>query len=271
VRNGVTSFKLFTAYPGVFMSDDATIFKALKRTGDNGGFICMHAENGGVIDSIVQKMIAEGKVTPNYHALSRPAEMEEEATHRVLKLAELAGVPIYIVHVSSHLAMEQIRVARDRGLPTSGENCRQYFYAAYEDYADGSFEGAKFICSPPIRERANQAPLWKALEADDLQSVSTDHCPFCMKGQQQLGRASFAKVPNGMPGIETRLYLLWDGGVRAGRISMNRFVEITSQRTPVRRWGSPDDLRQAIVFLADPAAKFHTGDTLVVDGGYTIQ
>lgn len=235
VRNGVTSFKLFTAYPGVFMSDDATIFKALKRTGDNGGFICMHAENGGVIDSIVQKMIAEGKVTPNYHTLSRPAEMEEEATHRVIKLAELAGVPIYIVHVSSHLAMEQIREARDRGLPTYGETCPQYLYLAYEDYADGSFEGAKFICSPPIRERANQGPMWKALETDDLQAVSTDHCPFCMKEgykglpkQKELGKDRFDKIPNGLPGVENRLHTIYQGGVIQRGWSMNRFVQLTS-------------------------------------------
>lgn len=235
VRNGVTSFKLFTAYPGVFMSDDATIFKALKRTGDNGGFICMHAENGGVIDSIVQKMIAEGKVTPNYHPLSRPAEMEEEATHRVLKLAELAGVPVYIVHVSSHLAMEQIREARDRGLPAYGETCPQYLYLAYEDYADGSFNGAKYVCSPPIRERANQAPLWKALEADDLQSISTDHCPFCMKEgykglpkQKELGIGNFAKIPNGLPGVENRMHAIYQGGVIDRGWSMNRFVQLTS-------------------------------------------
>lgn len=235
VRSGVTSFKLFTAYPGVFMSDDATIYKALKRTGDNGGFICMHAENGGVIDMLVQKMIAEGKVAPNYHTLSRPAEMEEEATHRVLKLAELAGVPVYIVHVSSHLAMEQIREARDRGLPAYGETCPQYLYLAYEDYADGSFEGAKFICSPPIRERANQAPLWRALETDDLQAVSTDHCPFCMKEgykglpkQKELGRERFDKIPNGLPGVENRMHAIYQGGVVDRGWSMNRFVQLTS-------------------------------------------
>ncbi|MBM2850213.1 MAG: D-hydantoinase [Anaerolineales bacterium] len=235
VRDGVTSFKLFTAYPGVFMSDDATIFKALRRTGTNGGFICMHAENGGVIDMLVQKLIAEGKTAPNYHTLSRPAEMEEEATHRVLKLAELAGVPVYIVHVSSHLAMEQIREARDRGLPAYGETCPQYLYLAYEDYADGSFDGAKFICSPPIRERANQAPLWKALEADDLQAVSTDHCPFCMKEgykglpkQKELGIGNFAKIPNGLPGVENRLHAIYQGGVIERGWSVNRFVQLTS-------------------------------------------
>ena len=234
-HEGVSSFKLFTAYPGVFMVDDATIFKAMKRSADNGSLICMHAENGGVIDLIVQKLLAEGKTAPNYHALSRPATAEEEAAHRVIALSEMAGVPVYIVHVSSHRAMEQIREARDRGLPAYGETCPQYLYLAYEDYADGSFEGAKFICSPPIRERANQEHLWKALAVDDLQAVSTDHCPFCMnegyKGlpiQKQLGKDNFAKIPNGVPGVENRLHLLYKGGVVDRGWSMNRFVQLTS-------------------------------------------
>jgi dihydropyrimidinase len=234
-HEGVTSFKLFTAYPGVFMVDDATIFKALKRTADNGGLICMHAENGGVIDYLVKQMLAEGKNTPNVHALSRPATAEQEATHRVIALSELAGVPLYIVHVSSHRAMEQIREARDRGLPTYGETCPQYLFLAYEDYADGSFEGAKYICSPPIRERSNQEHLWKALLANDLQTVSTDHCPFCMKEgfkglpkQKELGKGDFSKIPNGVPGVENRLHLLYEGGVVKRGWSMNRFVQLVS-------------------------------------------
>lgn len=234
-HEGVTSFKLFTAYPGVFMVDDATIFKAMRRTADNGGLICMHAENGNVIDMIVKNMLAEGKKTPNVHALSRPATAEQEATHRVIALSEMAGVPVYIVHVSSHKAMEQIREARDRGLPAYGETCPQYLFLAYEDYADGSFDGAKYICSPPIRERANQEFLWKALKADDLQVVSTDHCPFCMKEgfkglpkQKELGRDDFSKIPNGVPGVENRLHLLYEGGVVKRGWSMNRFVQLVS-------------------------------------------
>ncbi|MBI2619862.1 MAG: dihydropyrimidinase [Ignavibacteriales bacterium] len=234
-HEGVTSFKLFTAYPGVFMVDDATIYKAMKRTADNGGLICMHAENGGVIDLLVKRMIADGKKTPNVHALSRPAAAEQEATHRVIALSEMAGVPVYIVHVSSHLAMEQIREARDRGLPAYGETCPQYLFLAYEDYADGSFDGAKYICSPPIRERANQEFLWKALKADDLQAVSTDHCPFCMKEgfkglpkQKELGEDDFSKIPNGVPGVENRLHLLYEGGVVRRGWSMNRFVQLVS-------------------------------------------
>ncbi len=234
-HEGITSFKLFTAYPGVFMVDDATIYKAMKRTTDNGGLICMHAENGGVIDLIIRRMLAEGKTAPNYHALSRPATAEGEATHRVIALSEMAGVPVYIVHVSSHLAMEQIREARDRGLPTYGETCPQYLFLAYEDYANGSFDGAKYICSPPIRERANQEHLWKALEVNDLQAVSTDHCPFCMKEgfkglpkQKELGLGDFSKIPNGVPGVENRLHLLYEGGVVKRGWSMNRFVQLVS-------------------------------------------
>jgi dihydropyrimidinase len=234
-REGVSSFKMFTAYPGVFLADDATIYRAMKHTASNGGLICMHAENGGVIDLIVQRLIAEGKTTPNYHAVSRPATAEQEAAHRVIALSEMAGVPVYIVHVSSHLAMEQIREARDRGLPTYGETCPQYLYLAYEDYADGSFDGAKFVCSPPIRERSNQEHLWHALASDDLQAVSTDHCPFCMnegyKGlpkQKQLGLERFDKIPNGVPGVENRLHLVYKGGVIDRGWSMNRFVQVTS-------------------------------------------
>ena len=234
-HEGITSFKMFTAYPGVFMVDDATIFKAMKRTADNGGLMCMHAENGGVIDMIVKKMLAEGKTTPNVHALSRPATAEQEATHRVIALSEMAGVPVYVVHVSSHLAMERIREARSRGLPAYGETCPQYLFLAYEDYADGSFDGAKYICSPPIRERANQEFLWKALRDDELQVVSTDHCPFCMKEgfkglpmQKELGKSDFSKIPNGLPGVENRLHLLYEGGVVKRGWSMNRFVQLVS-------------------------------------------
>ncbi|MBI1741859.1 dihydropyrimidinase [Candidatus Acetothermia bacterium] len=234
-REGVTSFKLFTAYPGVFMVDDATIFRAMKRSADNAALICMHAENGGVIDLLIKRNLSEGKTSPNYHALSRPATTEEEATHRVIKLSEMAGVPVYIVHVSSHRAMEQIRAARDQGLPTYGETCPQYLFLSYEDYSDGSFDGAKYICSPPIREQANQEHLWKALEVDDLQAVSTDHCPFCMKEgfkglpkQKELGKGDFSKIPNGLPGVENRLHLLYQGGVLERGWSMNRFVQLVS-------------------------------------------
>lgn len=237
VREGITSFKLFTAYPDRLMLDDATIFKAMARTAENGGFIMMHAENGSIIDYLARKMIGEGKTTPNYHPQSRPHEAEAEAVHRVIALAKMAGVPVYIVHVSSRYAMEEIRAARDYGAPVYGETCPQYLYLAYEDYADGSWDGAKYVCSPPIRERANQEPLWQAIAADDLQAVSTDHCPFCMKEgyrglpkQKELGMLAqdFSKIPNGVPGVENRMHLVYQGGVVQRAWSMNRFVQVTS-------------------------------------------
>ncbi|MBI3536899.1 MAG: amidohydrolase family protein, partial [Chloroflexi bacterium] len=203
----------------------------------------MHAENGSVIDYLIRKFIAEGKTTPNFHPLSRPHQVEAEATHRVIALAEMARVPVYIVHVSSHFAMEEIRAARERGLPVYGETCPQYLFLAQEDYADGSFDGAKYICSPPIRERANQEPLWRALAADDLQVVSTDHCPFCFKEgyrglpkQKELGKDNFAKIPNGVPGVENRMHLLYQGGVVDRGWSMNRFVQLTSA-APAKLFG----------------------------------
>src|SRR6267142_1082565 len=228
VRQGVTSFKLFMAYPGVFMLDDASIFRALLRTGRNGGTICMHAENGGVIDVLVKKALAEGKTAPKYHALTRPARAEAEATHRAIALAEIAEVPIYIVHLSAAEALEMVTEARDRGLPAFAETCPQYLFLSYENYEEPGFAGAKYVMSPPLRDKAKQDQLWRGLAYNDLQVISTDHCPFCMKEQKELGVNDFSKIPNGAPGVETRMSLVYDGGVRPGRISLNRFVELTS-------------------------------------------
>ena len=236
VREGVTSFKLFMAYPGVFMLDDATIFKALLRTGENGGTICMHAENGGVIDVLVKKALAEGKTAPKYHALTRPARAEGEATHRAIALAEMAGVPIYIVHLSASEALEMVTEARDRGLPAYAETCPQYLFLSYDNYEEPGFAGAKYVMSPPLRPKETHARLWRGLAGGDLQAVSTDHCPFCMKEQKELGRDDFSKIPNGAPGIETRMSLVFDGGVRTGKISVNRFVELTST-SPAKIFG----------------------------------
>jgi len=236
VRQGVTSFKLFMAYPGVFMLDDASIFKALLRTANNGGTICMHAENGGVIDVLVQRALAEGKTAPRYHALTRPARAEAEATHRAIALAEIAGVPIYIVHLSAAEALEMVAEARDRGLPAFAETCPQYLFLSYDNYEEPGFDGAKYVMSPPLRAKETQDRLWRGLAFNDLQAISTDHCPFCMKEQKVLGRNDFSRIPNGAPGIETRMSLVYDGGVRAGRISLNRFVELTST-SPARIFG----------------------------------
>src|SRR5215208_3944044 len=236
VGQGVTSFKLFMAYPGVFMLDDASIFRALLRTGKNGGTICMHAENGGVIDVLVKKALAEGKTAPKYHALTRPARAEAEATHRAIALSEIAGVPIYIVHLSAAEALDMVTEARDRGLPAFAETCPQYLFLSDANYDEPDFEGAKYVMSPPLRKQATQDRLWRGLAFNDLQAISTDHCPFCMKEQKTLGHGDFSKIPNGPPGIETRMSLVYDGGVRTGRISLNRFVELTST-SPAKIFG----------------------------------
>jgi dihydropyrimidinase len=236
VREGVTSFKLFMAYPGVFMLDDATIFKALRTTAKNGAMVCMHAENGGAIDVIVQQALAEGKTAPKYHALTRPTTAEAEATARAIALAEMAGAPIYIVHLSCNDALEKVREARDRGLPAYAETCPQYLYLSLENMDTPGFEGAKYVFTPPLREKWHQEKLWQGLQHDHLQVVSTDHCPFCFKEQKELGKDDFTKIPNGGPGVEHRMSLIFSGGVAAGRFSVNRFVEITST-TPAKLFG----------------------------------
>ncbi len=236
VREGVASFKLFMAYPNVLMVDDATIFKALQQTAKNGALICMHAENGSVIDVIVQQALAEGKTAPIYHALTRPTIAEAEAVHRAIAMAEIAGVPIYIVHLSSEDALNQVREARDRGLPAFAETCPQYLLLSLEDVADKGWEGAKYVFTPPLRERKNQPKLWEGLRKDNLQVVSTDHCPFCFEDQKALGKDDFTKIPNGGPGIENRLQLLHHHGVGKGNFSLNRFVELVST-APARIFG----------------------------------
>jgi dihydropyrimidinase len=236
-HEGVTSFKLFMAYPGVFMVDDATIFRALLKTRENGGLVCMHAENGGVIDTLVKEALRKGQTAPKYHALTRPTRAEGEATGRAIALAEMAGVPIYIVHLSCSDALEKVKQARDMGLPAYAETCPQYLFLSYDDYEKPGFEGAKYVMSPPLREKWNQDALWKGLAKNDLQVVSTDHCPFCMNEppQKQIGKDDFSKIPNGAPGIETRLMLVWEG-VRTGKIDAHRFVEIVSTN-PARMFG----------------------------------
>lgn len=229
VREGVASFKLFMAYPGVLMVDDATIFRALRQTAKNGALVCMHAENGSVIDVLVQEALAGGKTAPVYHALTRPTVAEAEAVQRAIAMSEIAGAPVYIVHLSSEDALNQVREARDRGLPAFAETCPQYLLLSIEDQMPGkSFEEAKYVFTPPLREKKNQAKLWEGLKHDHLQVVSTDHCPFCFADQKALGKDDFTKIPNGGPGIENRMQLIYHHGVNAGRLSLNRFVEITA-------------------------------------------
>src|ERR1700751_6106289 len=236
VREGVTSFKLFMAYPGVFMLDDASIFKAFRATAKNGGLVCMHAENGNAIDVIVQQALSEGKKAPKYHALTRPTTAEAEATSRAIALAEMAGAPVYIVHLSCNDALEKVREARDRGLPVYAETCPQYLYLSLDDMDKPGFESAKYVCHPPLREKWHQEKLWTGLKQDHLQVVSTDHCPFFFKEQKELGKDDFTKIPNGGPGVEHRMSLIYSGGVAKGRFSVNRFVELVST-TPAKLFG----------------------------------
>jgi dihydropyrimidinase len=235
VTEGVPDFKLFTAYPGVFFSDDGAIFRAMKQTARNGGLIMMHAENGLAIDVIAAETFGAGVTDPIGHGVARYSVLEGEATNRVIRLAQAAGVPVYIVHLSAREALNAVRQARDEGLPAFAETCPQYLFLSLDDLGNG-FEGAKFVCSPPLRPADHQDELWRGLQKDDLAVVSTDHCPFDFEGQKDLGKGDFRKVPNGLPGVEDRMDLLHDGGVVTGRISRERWVEITST-APAKLFG----------------------------------
>ena len=228
IDQGISSFKMFMAYPGVFLVDDGTIFKAMTAAGENGGLVCMHAENGVVIDVMVKRALAAGKTAPKYHALTRPTLAEAEGVHRAIAIAEMAHAPVYIVHLSCYEALKEVQNARDLGLPAYAETCPQYLFLDYSYYEQEGFEGAKYVMTPPLRDKSNQEQLWKGLRMNDLQVISTDHCPFCFKEQKILGIDDFTKIPNGGPGVEHRMSLVFDGGVAQGRIGLNRFVELTS-------------------------------------------
>ncbi|MCC6873165.1 MAG: dihydropyrimidinase [Sandaracinaceae bacterium] len=225
---GVTSYKLFMAYPGVLYVDDGTLYRAFRQAGDNGTRICMHAENGIVIDEIIREAVADGKVEPKWHALTRPTRMEAEGVHRAIAIAEVAKVPLYIVHLSCSDALEEVKRGRARGVDVVAETCPQYLFLDQSIYERPDFEGAKWVMTPALREKWNQDALWQGLKFRDLETIATDHCPFCFVGQKELGRESFTKIPNGAPGVENRMSLVYDGGVVKGRISLNRFVELTS-------------------------------------------
>ena len=242
-HEGVSSFKMFMAYPGTVMSDDATIFQAMRMVGQHGGMIALHAENGTIIDLLIKEALAQGHTAPKYHALTRPAIMEGEATHRGIKLAELAEAPVYFVHLSAKEALKHVIEARDLGIPVFAETCPHYLFFDESAYADESFDIARYVMSPPLRSKDAQNALWTALKTDDLQLISTDHCPYCMKeghlgrvNQKPFGADDFSKIPNGVPGVETRMTVVYDGGVRPGRISLNRFVELMST-APAKLFG----------------------------------
>ena len=225
---GVTSYKMFMAYPGVLYVDDATLFRAMRQAGEEGGLVCMHAENGIAIDEIVKLALAAGSTAPKYHALTRPTRMEAEGVHRSIAIAEVAGVPVYIVHVSCADALEEVRLARAREAQVFAETCTQYLFLDLGHYDHEDFEGAKYVMTPPLREKWNQERLWRGLGLGDLRSVSTDHCPFSFKDQKVLGVDDFSKIPNGGPGVENRMSLVYNGGVVGGRLSVNKFVDLTS-------------------------------------------
>ncbi|MEU1229178.1 dihydropyrimidinase [Streptomyces sp. NPDC005828] len=235
VQEGITSFKLFMAYPGVFYSDDGQILRAMQRSADNGGLIMMHAENGIAIDVLVEQALARGETAPRYHGEVRKALLEAEATHRAIQLARVAGAPLYVVHVSAEEAVAELAAARDKGLPVFGETCPQYLFLSTDNLAEPGFEGAKYVCSTPLRPEEHQAALWRGLRTNDLQVVSTDHCPFCFVGQKDLGRGDFSKIPNGLPGVENRMDLLHQAVVD-GHISRRRWIEIACA-TPARMFG----------------------------------
>jgi dihydropyrimidinase len=233
---GITSYKLFMAYKGALMVDDETLFKTMEVAAETGALVMVHAENGDAIDVLVKRALADGHTEPHWHALTRPPETEGEATNRAIQLARVAGAPLYVVHVSCRESVEPIALAREKGWDVHGETCTQYFFIDYTDLERPDFEGAKFVYTPPPRDKANQEVLWNAVRTDVLSAISTDHCAFNWNGQKTLGKDDFSKIPNGGPGIENRLQMIHHFGVRQGRITLNRMVELLATN-PAKLFG----------------------------------
>src|SRR5215207_3808390 len=227
VDRGISTFKIFLAYPGVFMIDDTTMFRVMQSAGEAGGMTLVHAENGIAIQQMIDMLIAQQKVEPKYHAQSRPPVMQADGVARALRVGVFARAPVFIVHVSCEAAMNEIVRSRDEGNPSFGETCTQYLFLDETCYDKPNFEGAKFVFTPPLVAKENIEPLWKGLKLGYLQEVSTDHCPFNFKGQKELGPGDFRKIPNGGPGVEDRLSLVFDGAMKRG-FSLNKWVDITS-------------------------------------------
>ena len=261
VKEGVSSFKCFLAYKGALMIDDGVLYQVLKKADKSGALVMIHAENGDVIDVLIKDYLASGKTQPKYHALSRPPEAEGEATGRGIAVARMAGAPIYIVHLSCAEALAKVQAARDEGQPVFAETCPQYLLKSFDNYLEPGFKGAKYVMSPPLRDKSNWDILWKGLASGDLQVLSTDHCPFNFKGQKDMGKDSFAAIPNGAPGIEHRLMLMHQEGVLGKRFSLNRFVDLVST-TPAKlfglfpRKGAVAVGSDADLVLFDPKAQF---------------
>jgi dihydropyrimidinase len=235
LNEGVTSFKLYMAYPGKMMVDDSDILQVLKLAGQTGGIVCLHAENGIVIEQLIREALNQGHTSPRYHTLTRPSILEGEATHRGICLAELAEAPVYFVHLSALEALKQVVEARDRGIPAFAETCPHYLFFDESVYENDNFETAKYVMSPPLRSKEAQNNLWRALKYDDLQVIATDHCPYCMKegdlgkiNQKPYGKNDFSKIPNGAPGLQDRMTVVFDGGVKTGKLSLNRFIQLMS-------------------------------------------
>jgi dihydropyrimidinase len=233
---GVTSYKLFMAYKGALMVDDETLFRTMEVAAATGALVMVHAENGDAIDVLVQRALAQGHTEPIYHALTRPPETEGEATNRAIQLSHVAGCPLYVVHVSCKESVEPIALAREKGWDVWGETCTQYFFVDQTFLERPNFEGAKYVYTPPPRDKANQQVLWDAVRTDELSAISTDHCAFLWDGQKSLGRDDFSKIPNGGPGIENRLQLIHHFGVGDGHITLNRMVELLATN-PAKLFG----------------------------------
>ena len=233
---GITSYKLFMAYKGALMVDDETLYRTMEVASKTGALVMVHAENGDVIDVLVREALEAGHTEPLYHALTRPPEAEGEATNRAIQLAHLAGSPLYVVHVTCKQAVEPIAAAREKGWDVWGETCTQYFFNSLEDISKPNFEGAKYVYSPPVRDKSNWDVLWNAVRTDALSAISTDHCAFLFDGQKTLGKDDFSKIPNGGPGLENRLQMIHEFGVRGGRISLNRMVELLATN-PAKLFG----------------------------------
>ena len=261
VAAGIASFKLFMAYPGVLMIDDGLMFRVMQKAAALDALCLVHAENGSAIDIVVAQMLAEGKTAPHYHALSRSTKAEAEATHRAIALADMAGAAVYIVHLSNEDSLRELKHAQQRGLRALAETCIQYLVLSIEDQMPGkSWEEAKYVFTPPLREKKNHEPLWHALTDGTLAVVSTDHCPFRFADQKSLGRDNFTKIPNGGPGIENRLQILWHFGVNTHRLTPEKFVEL-SAAAPARIFGMPQKGviapgKDADILLWDPHADY---------------
>jgi dihydropyrimidinase len=261
VDEGVVSLKLFMAYKGSIMVNDAILLQALQTGKESGALVCVHAENGDIIDVLVAQHLAAGKTAPKYHLSTRPPEAESEATRRAIAIAEMAGAPIYIVHVSCAQALDEIRAARARGQVVYGETCPQYLALSTDNFNVPGFEGAKFICSPPLRDKSNWPAMWAGIRSGDLATVASDHAAFNYKGQKELGLTEgFHKVPNGCPGVEHRIFILHTLGVKTGEITMSRLVDVCSTG-PARLFGlyprkgvvAPGSDADLVVF--DPSVK----------------